>query len=124
MKVVLFCGGLGTRLREHSETLPKSLVNVGSRPIIWHLMKYYAHFGHKDFIICLGHKSVAIKQFFVQYQEWISNDFTLSGSGRQIDLLQQDMADWRITLVDTGINATIGERLLAVRPYLADEDVF
>ena len=76
MKVVLFCGGLGTRLREHSETIPKPMVNIGYRPIIWHLMKYYAHFGHNDFILCLGYRGDVIKQYFLDYDECLSNDFS------------------------------------------------
>ncbi|HUN52287.1 MAG TPA: hypothetical protein VMU42_14275 [Candidatus Sulfotelmatobacter sp.] len=100
------------------------MVPLGGRPILWHLMKYYAHFGHRDFIICLGHKAQAIKQFFVNYQEWVSNDFVLSDGGRRIELLARDIEDWRITLVDTGITATIGERLLAVRPFLRGEEMF
>ena len=82
MKVVLFCGGMGMRLREHSEALPKPIVPVGHRPIIWHVMKYYAHFGHKDFILCLGYKSAVIKEYFLRYNEAISNDFVMS-RGRQ-----------------------------------------
>jgi len=124
MKVVLFCGGLGTRLREHSDTIPKPLVNIGRRPIIWHLMKYYAHYGHKEFILCLGHRGESIKEYFVNYSEWISNDFTLSNGGRNIDLVKNDIQDWRITFVDTGLHATIGERLCAVRGHLADEAHF
>ena len=68
MKVVLFCGGLGTRLREHSDTIPKPLVPVGNRPIIWHLMRYYAHFGHKDFVLCLGYRGDMIREYFLNYQ--------------------------------------------------------
>jgi len=78
MKVVIFCGGYGTRLREYSETIPKPLVNIGERPIIWHLMKYYAHFGHKDFILCLGYRGDLIKEYFLKYDECASNDFVLS----------------------------------------------
>ena len=73
MKVVLFCGGLGTRLREHSDTIPKPLVNIGFRPVIWHLMRYYAHYGHKDFILCLGYGQAAIKNYFLKYDECASN---------------------------------------------------
>ena len=124
MKVVLFCGGLGTRLREHSDTIPKPLVNIGVRPIIWHLMRYYAHFGHKDFILCLGYRGDLIREYFLNYQECMSNDFVLSDAGKKIELLTSDIADWRITFVDTGLHSNIGQRLLRVRQYLAGEDEF
>jgi glucose-1-phosphate cytidylyltransferase len=124
MKVVLFCGGLGTRLREHSETIPKPLVNVGDRPIIWHLMRYYAHYGHKEFILCLGYRGDLIREFFLNYQECMSNDFVLSEGGRKIEPLSTDIQDWRITFVDTGLHANIGQRLLRVRKYLKDEARF
>lgn len=124
MKVVLFCGGLGTRLREHSHTTPKSLVSIGPRPIIWHLMRYYAHHGHKDFILCLGYRGDMIREYFLNYNEAISNDFTLSEGGRRIDLHSRDLDDWRITFVDTGLHSNIGQRLLRVRPYLAGERMF
>src|SRR3977135_2607238 len=97
MKVVLFCGGLGLRLREAGENLPKPLVPVGYRPIMWHLMKYYAHFGHKDFILCLGYRGDAIKQYFLDYDECESNDFVLSNGGRKLDLVNSDISDWTIT---------------------------
>lgn len=124
MKVVLFCGGLGTRLRDVAGDLPKPMVKVGYRPILWHVMRYYAHFGHKDFVLCLGYKADAIKEFFLTYEEWISNDFTLSKGGKQIELENNDIADWNITFVDTGLHANIGQRLLAVRRYVEDEDMF
>jgi glucose-1-phosphate cytidylyltransferase len=124
MKVVLFCGGLGMRMREFSETIPKPMVPIGYRPIMWHLMRYYAHHGHKDFILCLGHRGDAIKDYFLNYKEWLSNDFVLSGGGANIELLASDIDDWRITFVDTGIHSNIGERLSAVRPYLEGEEVF
>lgn len=124
MKVVLFCGGLGTRLRDLSGEVPKPMVKIGYRPILWHVMRYYAHFGHKEFILCLGYKADAIKQFFLTYEEWISNDFTLSSGGRHIELESNDIADWKITFVDTGLHANIGERLLAVRKYVEDEEMF
>ncbi len=123
MKVVLFCGGLGMRLREHAENIPKPLVNVGQRPVLWNVMKYYAHWGHKDFILCLGWKGEAIKNYFLQYNECLSNDFVLQPGGK-VDLLKSDIHDWRITFVDTGANANIGERLQAVRPHLAGEESF
>ena len=113
MKVVLFCGGLGTRLREFTGEIPKPMVKIGYRPILWHLMKYYAHYGHKDFILCLGYKADVIKQFFLNYEEWISNDFTLSRGGKELTLENNDIEDWSITFVDTGLHANIGERLSA-----------
>lgn len=124
MKVVLFCGGLGTRLREHSDTIPKPLVNIGVRPIVWHLMRYYAHFGHKDFILCLGYRGESIRDYFLNYNECISNDFVLSEGGRKVEPLTSDIADWRITFVDTGLHANIGQRLLRVRKYLEGEEEF
>jgi glucose-1-phosphate cytidylyltransferase len=124
MKVVLFCGGMGMRLRDYSDTIPKPLVEVGQRPILWHLMKYYAHFGHTDFILCLGHGGLKIKEYFLDYNECASNDFVLTGGGSEIQLLSQDIADWSITFVDTGRLSSIGERLRRVRPHLGDEAMF
>jgi glucose-1-phosphate cytidylyltransferase len=122
MKVVLFCGGLGMRLRDFAENTPKPLVPIGSRPILLHLMSYYAHFGHKDFILCLGHRAEAIKDFFLNYNECLSNDFVLSQGN--VQLLARDIDDWRITFVNTGLHTNIGERLYAVRKYLAQDEMF
>src|SRR4030043_236606 len=124
MKVVLFCGGQGMRLREYSETIPKPMITIGYRPILWHVMKYYAHFGHKDFILCLGHRGDLIKKYFVNYDECVSNDFVLSKGGKDLSLLNSDIGDWKITFVDTGLNTNIGQRLYAVRKYLAGDDMF
>jgi len=124
MKVVLFCGGAGMRLRGYVDDVPKPMVQIGSRPILWHLMKYYAHFGHRDFILCLGHKGNAIKDYFLKYDESISNDFVWSQGGRKIDFVNRDSDDWTITFVETGLHATIGERLKAVEPYLRGEEYF
>lgn len=124
MKVVLFCGGAGMRLRDYSASIPKPLVEVGPHPILWHLMKYYAHFGHKDFILCLGHGAQAIKNYFRTFDEFIANDFVMTGGGRELELLHRDIEDWRITFVDTGPNATIGQRLRRVRPFLEGESEF
>ena len=124
MKVVLFCGGFGTRLREYSETIPKPLVEIGYRPIIWHLMKYYAHFGHTDFILALGYRGDLIKDYFLRYNECMSNDFVLSDGGKQVELLSSDIDDWRITFCDTGLNSNIGQRLVRVREFLGDDEVF
>lgn len=124
MKVVLFCGGLGTRLREHSDTIPKPLVPIGYRPILWHLMRYYAHFGHKDFILCLGYRGDQIRDYFINYDERLSSDFVLTGGGRKTELLGSNIDDWSITFIDTGMHANIGERLLAVRQYVENEEIF
>ncbi len=124
MKVVLFCGGLGLRLREFAENIPKPLATIGYRPILWHVMKYYAHFGHKDFILCLGHRADTIKDYFVKYDEYVSNDFVLSAGGKNIDLINRDIHDWKITFADTGIMSNIGQRLKAVEKYLEGEETF
>ena len=124
MKVVLFCGGRGIRLRELSEAIPKPMVTIGYRPILWHVMRYYAHFGHRDFILCLGYRADAIKEYFLRYEEALSNDFVLSDGGRQIELLGSDIQDWRITFADTGLDTTIGERLSLVRRHLEGEELF
>jgi glucose-1-phosphate cytidylyltransferase len=124
MKVVIFCGGLGMRLREAGDDIPKPMVPIGSRPILWHLMKYYAHYGHKDFILCLGYRADAIKKYFLNYEETSSNDFVLSNGGREIELMNRDISDWRITFADTGVNSNIGQRLVAVKNYLRGEEIF
>jgi glucose-1-phosphate cytidylyltransferase len=123
MKVVLFCGGLGLRIRD-AENIPKPLVQIGYRPVIWHVMKYYAHYGHKDFILCLGYGADAIKKYFLDYNECASNDFVLSCGGKKVELYNTDTHDWRITFVDTGIESNIGQRLKAVEEYLDGEDEF
>ena len=124
MKVVLFCGGLGTRIREYPEPVPKPMINIGYRPILWHVMKYYAHYGHKDFILCLGYRADVVKNYFLNYNECASNDFVLSNGGKNLQLMNSDIHDWNITFVDTGVQSNIGQRLKAVEPYLADEEMF
>lgn len=123
MKVVLFCGGYGMRMRDGSDA-PKPMAMVGDRPLLWHVMRYYAHFGHKQFILCLGYGGKHIKNFFLNYEETSSNDFVLRDGGRDIELVTSDIADWEITFVDTGLNSTIGERLLRVQDHLKEEEVF
>jgi glucose-1-phosphate cytidylyltransferase len=124
VKVVLFCGGQGLRIREASATVPKPLIDVGDQPILLHLMKYYAHYGHTDFILCLGYRAHAIKQYFLDYNEALQNDFVLSEGGSRVELLGKDIHNWKITFVDTGRSSNIGDRLHAVRPYLEGEEHF
>ena len=124
MKVVLFCGGEGMRLRGYADDIPKPMVQIGNRPILWHLMKYYAFHGHKDFILCLGYKGNVIKDYFLHYDESVSNNFVWSKGGREIQYSNRDLEDWTITFVETGAAANIGERLRAVESYLDGEDVF
>jgi glucose-1-phosphate cytidylyltransferase len=124
MKVVLFCGGLGMRIREVGENVPKPMVTIGYRPVLWHLMKYYAHFGHKDFVLCLGYRGDVIKNYFLNYSECLSNDFVLSEGGKRLELMGSDIQDWKITFVETGANSNIGQRLKAVERYVRDEPEF
>jgi glucose-1-phosphate cytidylyltransferase len=124
MKVVLFCGGQGTRLRDYNDQVPKPLVPLGGMPILWHMMKYYAAFGHRDFVLCLGYKGEMIKRFFLEHNEALTNDFVLADGGKRVDVLQPDIRDWRITFVDTGQATNIGGRLLRVRKYLEQEEMF
>jgi glucose-1-phosphate cytidylyltransferase len=112
------------RFKDYPEPVPKPMGIIGNRPILWHLMKYYAHFGHKDFVLCLGYKAEVIKNYFLNYNEALSNDFVLSEGGKKIELLNSDTDDWRITFVDTGLNASVGERLRAVASHLRDEEIF
>jgi glucose-1-phosphate cytidylyltransferase len=123
MKVVLFCGGLGLRIRDVEDT-PKPMVHIGYRPILWHVMKYYAYYGHRDFVLCLGYRGDMIKNYFLNYNECLSNDFVLSGGGKNLELLNSDIDDWRITFVDTGLNSSVGQRLKAVERYLEGEKEF
>ncbi|TDO02661.1 sugar phosphate nucleotidyltransferase [Sunxiuqinia elliptica] len=124
MKVVLFCGGMGIRLRDYSDQIPKPMVTIGYRPVLWNIMKYYASYGHKDFILCLGYKADVIKNYFINYDETISNDFVYTQGGKNIELLNSDISDWKITFVDTGLNANIGMRLMQVKEHLKGEKMF
>jgi glucose-1-phosphate cytidylyltransferase len=124
MKVVLFCGGMGMRIREYSDAIPKPMVPVGSRPILWNIMRYYAHYGHKDFILCLGHMGELIKEYFINYRETDSNDFVLRGGPNNVELLSRDIHDWTVTCVDTGLRSNIGQRLKAVEKHLEGEEMF
>ncbi|HEY6793318.1 MAG TPA: glucose-1-phosphate cytidylyltransferase [Kineosporiaceae bacterium] len=124
MKVVIFCGGLGLRMRSHVDAAPKPMMTIGDRPVLWHIMRYYAHFGHNEFILCLGYGAASVKEYFLTYDETASNDFVLTKGGRSIELLQSDISDWRISFIETGIETSIGERLRRVRPLLEGDDVF
>jgi glucose-1-phosphate cytidylyltransferase len=124
MKVVLFCGGLGMRMRDGVSTAPKPMAMVGERPLLWHVMRYYAHYGHTDFVLCLGYGAGAVKDFFLNYDETRSNDFVIENGARDVKLFSTDISDWRITLVDTGLNSAIGERLRRVRRFVDGEEMF
>jgi glucose-1-phosphate cytidylyltransferase len=124
MKVVLFCGGLGLRMGETTARVPKPMIPIGDRPILWHIMRYYSSFGYHDFILCLGYKAEVVKEYFLNYQEALTNDFVLSDGGRRVDLLSTDIQDWSISFVNTGLRTTIGQRLKAVEPYIGSDDIF
>src|SRR3990170_586220 len=123
MRVAILCGGQGTRLREETEVRPKPMVEIGGRPILWHIMKTYAHYGYRDFILCLGYKGEAIKQYFYNY-EVLTNDFTVDLRSGEITVHKtSDEHTWRVTLADTGLTAKTGARVKRVQRYL-DSDVF
>lgn len=123
MKVVLFCGGYGMRMRSAlDDPIPKPMQMVGPRPLLWHVMRYYAHFGHKEFILCLGYGAQKIKEYFLEYKPAHCNDFVLRGN--RVELLTEDMSDWSISFVDTGRESPIGERLRRVRDHLGDDPYF
>jgi glucose-1-phosphate cytidylyltransferase len=124
MKVVLFCGGLGLRMREVSQTTPKPMISVGGYPIMLHVMKYYATFGHKDFILCLGYKADNIRAFFDDILNGHPSEYVGIGDSATREQLRKDIAGWNITFVDTGLEACVGERLYAVRHLLQGEDLF
>jgi glucose-1-phosphate cytidylyltransferase len=124
MKVVLFCGGLGMRMRADNLSLPKPMMPIGTRPVLWHVMRYYAHFGHTEFILCLGYGAAAVKDYFLSYRETTSNDFVLTKGGDHVEMLETDISNWSITFIDTGHDTAIGERLRRVRPYLEGDEIF
>jgi glucose-1-phosphate cytidylyltransferase len=124
MKVVLFCGGLGTRIREYSEAVPKPMIPIGHQPILWHVMQYYSQYGHRDFVLCMGYKANVIKDFFLDYKPEVYADCVVSGHGSSVELLGERQDDWRVALIDTGIWRGIGERLWAVREHVAGEEMF
>jgi glucose-1-phosphate cytidylyltransferase len=124
MKVVLFCGGFGTRIREYSESIPKPMIPVGHQPIMYHLMQYYAQYGHRDFVLCLGYKANYIKEFFLNHKPQTYADCVVSSYGQHVEMLGKPQEDWRITMIDTGAWRNIGERLWAVREQVMGEHMF
>lgn len=124
MKVVIFCGGLGVRMGEATQNIPKPMIPVGNEPILWHIMRYFAAHGHTDFVLCLGYRAESIKEYFLRYNEALANDFVLSDGGRTVELLNRHMDNWRITFVGTGTRSPIGERLRRVRHHLEGEEMF
>lgn len=124
MKVVIFCGGMGTRLKEETEYKPKPMVVIGSRPILWHIMKIYSFYGYNDFILCLGYKGEIIKEYFYHY-EIMTNDFQVTlGNKNDIKIFyNHDEADWSVTLANTGKNALKGARLKRIERYI-DSEIF
>jgi glucose-1-phosphate cytidylyltransferase len=126
MKVVIFCGGFGVRMGEETRRIPKPMIDIGGKPILWHIMRYYSMWGYDEFILCLGYKGEVVKQYFLSYNGALLNDFVLdrNPNGTKLELLSRDLDDWRITFVDTGLNSTIAERLKAVEPYIGSDDTF
>jgi glucose-1-phosphate cytidylyltransferase len=122
MKVVLFCGGLGTRIREYSESIPKPMVPIGHQPILWHVMQYYRHFGHNNFVLCLGYKATTIKEYFFNHKPQVYADCVLEGG--KVEVLGKIDKDWRVAMIDTGIWRNIGSRLWAVRDHVRGEKMF
>jgi len=124
MKVVLFCGGLGTRIRDYSEAIPKPMIPVGHQPILLHIMQYYSNFGHRDFVLCLGYKANVIREYFRDFDPSAYSDCVISEFGKKIEVLGPQPPDWRISLVDTGMWRNIGQRLVAVKHLVQDEEYF
>ena len=120
MKVILLAGGFGTRLSEYTETLPKPMVRIGGKPILWHIMKTYAHFGHTNFYIALGYKAEVIKEYFLHYKT-MNADFTVDLGEGTVTSHQLDELDWKVTLVDTGLHTMTGGRVRRMKPYIGNE---
>lgn len=120
MKVIILAGGFGTRLSEYTETIPKPMVTVGGKPIIWHIMRSYAHFGHKDFYLALGYKAEVIKEYFLHYRS-LNADFTVDLSNGSIVPHQTDETDWKVTLVHTGLESMTGGRVKRLQEFIGNE---
>lgn len=124
MKVVILCGGQGTRIRDVSELVPKPMIEIGNDPIIAHIMKTYAHYGHNEFILCLGYKGNQIKRYFLEY-ELMTSDFTIELGTKDVEIhKKQNDHNWKVTLVDTGVNAMTGARVRKIREYIGEDDLF
>jgi glucose-1-phosphate cytidylyltransferase len=120
MKVIILAGGFGTRLSEYTESIPKPMVTVGGKPILWHIMKTYAKFKHKDFYLALGYKAEIIKEYFLNYRT-LNSDFTVDLSNADVVKHQQDPVDWKVTLVDTGVNSMTGGRVKRIQDFIGNE---
>ena len=120
MKVILLAGGLGTRLSKYTETLPKPMVQIGGKPILWHIMKTYEHFGHKDFYVALGYKAEVIKDYFLHYRT-LNADFTVDLGTGGVNSHQLDEVDWKVTLVNTGQHSMTGGRVKRMKPFIGNE---
>lgn len=121
MKTVILAGGLGTRLSEYTKTIPKPMVEIGGKPILWHIMNHYAHYGYKDFVVALGYKGEVIKNYFLQYYA-LNNDFTIDLSNGSVQYINEFARDWRVTLVDTGAHSLTGGRVKRLQHIIGDED--
>ena len=124
MKTVLFCGGLGTRIRDYSESIPKPMIPIGGKPIVWHLMNYYSQFGLTDFVLCLGYKASVIKEYILNLRPETYADCKVSCFGDNVELLGDAQQEWQVSMIDTGLSRNIGERLLAIREHVQDEEMF
>ena len=120
MKVIILAGGFGTRLSEYTDTIPKPMVTVGGRPILWHIMRSYAHFGHKNFYLALGYKAEVIKEYFLHYRS-LNADFTVDLSSGTVESHQTDETDWRVTLVHTGLESMTGGRVKRMQSFIGNE---
>lgn len=121
MKVVILAGGFGTRLSEYTKVVPKPMVEIGGKPILWHIMNHYAKYGYKEFVIALGYKGEVIKNYFLQYYQ-LNNDFTIDLSNNHVNYINERNRDWKVTLVDTGQNSLTGGRVKRLQPVIGNED--
>lgn len=121
MKTIILCGGMGTRMKEETEFKPKPMVLVGGKPILWHIMKIYSHFGHNEFVLALGYKADVIKNYFLDQRAFL-NDFTLDVAANEIVFHNNHLDNFKITFAETGLESQTGERILRVRPYITEDE--